>query len=105
MPLPAPRTRLPAPRPAGQIIPDLSTVLALCRSAHATLIPDVPCCGWDVALTAQHGAVLLEANLSCNLFNGAYDSDAYTGFMTQHFQALEAFQKSRGKTDYWWKLW
>jgi len=33
----------------------------------------VPVIGWDVGVAEGHGAVLLEANLSCNFFGGVYD--------------------------------
>lgn len=62
--------------------------------AHLVATPDVPLVGWDVALTPE-GVYLLEMNLSCNLFNGAFASDGFYRSMFQYFQALEELQEDR----------
>lgn len=46
---------------------------------------------WDVALTPE-GVYLLELNISCNLFRGAFDSAAFYENMFQHFVALEELE-------------
>jgi hypothetical protein len=62
-------------------------VLSLTAESHAALCPDVPLVGWDVALTPQ-GTFLLEANFSCNFFNGAFDGALYAHFMCSYFDVL-----------------
>jgi hypothetical protein len=59
--------------------------------AHMVATPDVPLVGWDVALTPE-GVYLLELNISCNLFRGAFDSAALYESMFQHFVALEELE-------------
>ena len=60
----------------------------LCTRAHRLLLPSVPLVGWDVALTAEHGPVLLELNISCNFFMGAVPMDDYVAFMEDHIDVL-----------------
>ena len=57
--------------------------------AHRKLMPRVPLVGWDVALTREHGMVLLEANLSCNFFRASFDIPTYTGFVEEVLAFLE----------------
>eukprot|EP00730_Choanoeca_flexa_P013801 TRINITY_DN5725_c0_g1_i2.p1 TRINITY_DN5725_c0_g1~~TRINITY_DN5725_c0_g1_i2.p1 ORF type:complete len:504 (+),score=113.04 TRINITY_DN5725_c0_g1_i2:255-1766(+) len=61
----------------GKSFKDMTGIKQLVRSAHAKMLPDVPLAGWDVAITREHGICLLEANLSCNFFNGSFDRTAY----------------------------
>jgi hypothetical protein len=60
--------------------------------AHLVATPDVPLIGWDVALTPE-GVFLLEMNLSCNLFNGNFDSQAFYQSMFLQLKALEAHEQ------------
>lgn len=66
----------------------IDRICALCTDAHKRLLPDVPLVGWDVALTAEYSAVLLELNISCNFFLGEVDQEWYTKFMTDFISAL-----------------
>ena len=68
----------------------------LVRNAHATLLPDVPLAGWDVALTNK-GILLLEVNLSCNFFRGAFDQQAYFRFVAAHFKELEVLRQQQAQ--------
>ena len=74
----------------GERFEDMPEIRALVEEAHATLLPDVPLCGWDVAMTAEEGRCLLEVNLSCNFFNGSFDRVAYFDMMDAYFAALDA---------------
>ena len=67
------------------------------RDAHLKLIPHVPLCGWDVALTKNNGMLLLEGNLSCNFFRGMFDKPTYFKFIKEYFVALEENIKSKIK--------
>lgn len=80
-------------RVTGRVLPDLHAALELCTSAHRRLMPDVPLVGWDVALTAEAGACLLELNISLNFFCGSFDRPAYAHFMLDHFAALERLRR------------
>ncbi len=64
-------------------------ITELCTGAHRRLLPDVPLVGWDVALSAEHGPVLLELNISCNLFLGAVEEWDYHTFLGEHVSALQ----------------
>mmetsp|Transcript_33378 Transcript_33378/g.93659 ORF Transcript_33378/g.93659 Transcript_33378/m.93659 type:complete len:437 (-) Transcript_33378:104-1414(-) len=57
----------------------------ICVDAHRRLMPHVPTIGWDVAVAKGHGAVLLEANLSCNFFGGIYDGKRYLRIVDTYF--------------------
>mmetsp|Transcript_9964 Transcript_9964/g.29802 ORF Transcript_9964/g.29802 Transcript_9964/m.29802 type:complete len:428 (+) Transcript_9964:262-1545(+) len=71
---------------AGAVIPDFEKrVLGLAAGAHRALLPRVPLAGWDVVLSRDHGACLLEANLSCNFFRGSFDEKAYVDFVSEYF--------------------
>jgi len=72
---------------AGRRVP-IEAMQRLCIDAHATLLPDVPMAGWDVALTNK-GMLLLETNLSCNFFRGTFDEDKYFGFVHDYFSMLD----------------
>jgi hypothetical protein len=71
----------------GRQVP-IEAMKHLCTEAHRILLPDVPMCGWDVALTNK-GALLLETNLSCNFFRGTFDEDLYFNFVHEYFCLLE----------------
>ena len=71
----------------GVTIPDIAALKALCIDAHRKSCPNVPLCGWDVALTTE-GVVLLEVNLSCNFFQATIDYDQYFDFVDSHFKHL-----------------
>ena len=64
-------------------------VAKLAEDAHAKLLPRVPMAGWDVVLSAEHGACLLEVNLSCNFFRGSFDEAKYVGFINDYFSYCE----------------
>ena len=55
----------------------------------------VPLVGWDVAITAEAGVCLLEANLSCNFFRATFDEDAYFRFMEDCIIKLERLSGSK----------
>lgn len=57
----------------------------MCVEAHRALMPNVPTIGWDVAVSDGEGAVLLEANLSCNFFGGVYDRQKYLKILDTYF--------------------
>ncbi len=49
----------------------------------------MPFVGWDVALTDK-GTFLLEVNLSCNFFRGAFDKPQYFAFCRDYLTFLQA---------------
>lgn len=57
----------------------------ICVDAHRRLMPNVPAVGWDVGVADGHGALLLEANLSCNFFGGVYDKQRYLRIVDTYF--------------------
>eukprot|EP01064_Diplonema_japonicum_P030169 TRINITY_DN5053_c1_g1_i1.p1 TRINITY_DN5053_c1_g1~~TRINITY_DN5053_c1_g1_i1.p1 ORF type:complete len:475 (+),score=45.65 TRINITY_DN5053_c1_g1_i1:66-1427(+) len=57
----------------------------MCIEAHRRMMPSVPAVGWDVAITDEHGPLLLEANLSCNLFGGTYNEAKYLQIVDTYF--------------------
>lgn len=71
----------------GIQVPDFDKVVALCTSAHLKTCPNVPLCGWDVAMTTD-GMFLLEVNLSCNFFQASVDYAHYVQFVDEHFKHL-----------------
>lgn len=78
----------------GQQIENIRDVWQICVDAHQKLCPKVPLCGWDVALTREHGMLLLEVNLSCNFFRGDFDIDLYTKFVEEYFSALDQHKRA-----------
>lgn len=64
-------------------------VLEIVVDAHRRLAPNVPLIGWDVALTKEHGPVLLEGNFSCNFFRGTFDQKRYFEMVGRYFSALD----------------
>jgi hypothetical protein len=77
---------------SGTDIPEFGSMVDLVRRAHE-LIPNVPFCGWDVALTDK-GTLLLETNLSCNFFQASFDRDEYFDIVNGYFELLDPL-KSR----------
>ena len=77
----------------GVMIPKMKEMMDFVREAHLKLIPHVPLCGWDVALTENHGMLLLEGNLSCNFFRGMFDKPTYFNSMKEYFVALDNCNK------------
>lgn len=73
----------------GVQIPNMKEMMDFVRDAHLRLIPHVPLCGWDVALTENDGMLLLEGNFSCNFFRGDFDQKAYFQFVSDYFTAME----------------
>jgi len=74
---------------AGEPVPDMAGCVKLVLEAHRKLMPRVPLVGWDVAITREHGTLLLEANLSCNFFRATFDVDAYGTFVEELLGFLE----------------
>jgi hypothetical protein len=70
---------------SGKVLTCASDAVAICIDAHRRLMPNVPTVGWDVAVAKGHGAVLLEANLSCNFFGGIYDRQKYLRIIDTYF--------------------
>ena len=73
----------------GEVIPDMASIASLVREAHRKLMPGVPLVGWDVAITAEAGVCLLEANLSCNFFRASFDERVYFAFAEALLGRLE----------------
>ena len=71
-------------------------VAALATEAHRKLLPTVPLAGWDVVLSKDHGACLLEVNLSCNFSRrGSFDeagTSSSSGTLTPLRQASGALE-------------
>ena len=81
----------PGKRVTGAIVPDFQKrVAALATEAHRKLLPTVPLAGWDVVLSRDHGACLLEVNLSCNFFRGSFDETKYVEFIGDYFEDCDA---------------
>jgi len=77
-------------RVSGAVVPGFrDRVLRLAEDAHAKLLPRVPLAGWDVVLSKDHGACLLEANLSCNFFRGSFDEAKYVDFIHAYLRHCE----------------
>eukprot|EP01061_Rhynchopus_euleeides_P018421 TRINITY_DN30496_c0_g1_i1.p1 TRINITY_DN30496_c0_g1~~TRINITY_DN30496_c0_g1_i1.p1 ORF type:complete len:425 (+),score=174.14 TRINITY_DN30496_c0_g1_i1:57-1331(+) len=75
-------------RLAGCVLKSAETASEMCLQGHRKLLTDVPVCGWDVAVTDTDGPVLLEANLSCNLFGGQYDKERFAGIVDTYLKKL-----------------
>lgn len=70
---------------SGQELTCARDAVAMCIDAHRRLMPNVPTIGWDVAVAEGDGAVLLEANLSCNFFGGVYDRQHYLRIVDTYY--------------------
>lgn len=73
----------------GHTIKEIRDVVNVAVLAHRKMCPEVPLVGWDVALTEEHGMVLLESNFSCNFFRGKLDKPAYFRFVEEYLLDLE----------------
>lgn len=71
---------------------DMAALRALVCRAHFLMLPDVPFVGWDVALTTT-GEFLLEVNLSCNFFRGAFDKPRYFAFCRDYLLQLQKVRR------------
>ena len=67
---------------AGEVVPEIRSMLALVEESHWKMCPDVPLVGWDVVLSSSEELpiCLLEVNLSCNFFRGSFDRQFYLDF-------------------------
>mmetsp|Transcript_118864 Transcript_118864/g.185586 ORF Transcript_118864/g.185586 Transcript_118864/m.185586 type:complete len:462 (-) Transcript_118864:101-1486(-) len=85
---------------SGKVLSCAHDAVDICIDAHRRLMPNVPTIGWDVAVAKEHGAVLLEANLSCNFFGGIYDRQHYLRIVDTYY-ANDCRPKlpSSGKAD------
>ena len=72
---------------AGEAV-DATSIMKFATSAHEKMMPRIPIVGWDVALT-ENGMLMLECNLSCNFFCGAFDQNAYFSFVEEYLVSLE----------------
>merc|ERR1711881_74032 len=72
----------------GKKFNDIKSILQICVDAHQKLSPNVPLIGWDVALTKNHGMLLLEGNFSCNFFRGTFDLKEYIHLVSDYFKDL-----------------
>jgi len=81
----------------GKVVPNMKEMMDFVRDAHLKLIPHVPLCGWDVALTEKYGMVLLEGNFSCNFFRGDFDQQLYFKFVEDYFVALQEYDNKKMK--------
>jgi len=79
----------------GVTVPDFAKHVRTCVDAHERMCPTVPLVGWDLALSKEAGACLLEANLSCNFFKGAFDQEWYFKFIRDALLYCE--QKEQAK--------
>jgi len=75
-------------RVQAERVQNIEKILGIATDAHRKLCPQVPLVGWDVAITEEHGMLLLEGNFSCNFFRGQFDLDKYLVFMDDYFKAL-----------------
>ena len=69
----------------GVQLPSAKLAASMCEEAHRRIMPAVPAVGWDVAIASDHGALILEANISCNLFGGSYDRQQYLRILDTYF--------------------
>ncbi|CAF1275034.1 unnamed protein product [Adineta steineri] len=70
--------------------PNVNEMIQCVSHAHEILCPDIPIIGWDVAWTNENNQLmLLELNISCNFFNGHFDTKDYTNFCYDWFHTLD----------------
>lgn len=69
----------------GEMLTCAKDAVSICIDAHRRLMPNVPAIGWDVGVAKNHGAVLLEANLSCNFFGGVYDRQKFLRIVDTYY--------------------
>lgn len=70
---------------AGKQVSCARTAIEMCVAAHRRLTPNVPAVGWDVGVAEGHGALLLEANLSCNFFGGRFDRQRFLRIIDTYY--------------------
>ena len=76
-------------RITGGMVENIREIMDFAEDAHLRLNPHVPLCGWDVALTKDHGMLMLEVNHSCNFFRGTFDKEWYFEFVDDYFRNVE----------------
>ena len=79
--------------PGGSVVGSTLPIADIIETAvkgHARLCPGVPLVGWDVAITEEHGMLLLEGNFSCNFFRGEFDELKYFKFVDRYFSFCDA---------------
>jgi hypothetical protein len=74
---------------SGERVLGLAEASDLVTRAHKKLMPGVPLCGWDVAMTEPEGMLLLEGNLSCNFFRATFDEASYCAFAESVLRFVE----------------
>jgi len=72
----------------GAKFDNIAAIKETVETAHKKLLPDVPLVGWDIALTTK-GVFLLEANLSCNFFQGSFSIENYIKLVSKYFTQLD----------------
>jgi hypothetical protein len=78
----------------GVQVANIHKIMEFSADAHLRLCPHVPLVGWDVALTKEHGMVMLEGNFSCNFFRGDFDQAAYFRIVDRYFKTLDARRRN-----------
>ena len=66
-------------------IPNFNKIKKLCIDTHSKLLNDIPIVGWDIGLTTEKGIVILEINISCNLFCANYNKHNYYKFLKTYY--------------------
>ena len=66
---------------------DLENIKKICVEGHTELLNNIPIVGWDVALTSE-GIMILECNLSCNLFYGKFNKKIYFELVETIFRSI-----------------
>jgi len=66
-------------------IPKFNKITKMCIDAHSKLLKDIPIVGWDVGLTKEEDNIILEINISCNLFCAKYNKQKYYAFLKSYY--------------------
>ena len=66
-------------------IPKFDKIKKICTNAHLKLLNDIPIVGWDIGLTKEEDIVILEINISCNLFCANYNKQNYYKFLKTYY--------------------
>ena len=69
---------------------DLENIKKICVEGHTKLLKNIPIVGWDVALTSE-GIMILECNLSCNLFYGKINKKIYFNLVEYIFKKYKLY--------------
>jgi hypothetical protein len=80
----------------GVHVPDMKAIMDFACTTHLRICPHVPLVGWDVALTDNHGMVMLEGNFSCNFFRGDFDQEAYFAIVHAYHCKLDTLRRAGG---------